>query len=519
VSGVVRDSRGQPIGGAVIHLEAKDENLSLQVQADARGGYSFAALHEALYTLRAEMAGYAEFTLPPFFLGAQESRDIDVTLVAKIPSSKSAPSKSVSSKSVSVGAPEFFDHPQFTVAGVKDTTNLGGHGSDTVVRTQAELARETVSLSATGTNSSVATGVPAPSAKREKHLREEVERTPGNFDANHRLGEELVEEGRARDAIPYLERAAALNPADYGSAYDLARANAEVSNYDRARQNVQELLVHRETAELHHLLADIEEKIGDSLAAVHEYQWAAELDPREAYLFDWGSELLLHRAPEPALEVFTQGNRLYRGSERMLMGLGAAWFAGGSYEQAVQRICEASDLDPGDPAPYRFLGRMQSAETSSSNRLMEKFRRFVTLQPQNAEANFYYAMSLWKLRKSPADTRTLSEIETLLHRTVELDPRFAAAHLQLGILGTEQKDYLKAILEFELAIREEPQMDEAHYRLAHAYRLNGDEDKAKAEFNIYEAMSKEAAERQDRERHEIRQFVYTLRDQPRPQTP
>src|SRR4030081_1370491 len=32
--------------------------------------------------------------------------------------------------------PPFYDEPQFTVAGVADATNLGGHGSDTVVRTK-----------------------------------------------------------------------------------------------------------------------------------------------------------------------------------------------------------------------------------------------------------------------------------------------------------------------------------------------------------------------------------------------
>ena len=36
---------------------------------------------------------------------------------------------------------QFFDQPQFAVAGVTDTTNLGGHGSDTVVRTRETLAK------------------------------------------------------------------------------------------------------------------------------------------------------------------------------------------------------------------------------------------------------------------------------------------------------------------------------------------------------------------------------------------
>src|SRR6185295_14773551 len=42
--------------------------------------------------------------------------------------------------------PEFFDEPQFTVAGVTDTTNLGGHGSNTVARTKDALAKDVALL-------------------------------------------------------------------------------------------------------------------------------------------------------------------------------------------------------------------------------------------------------------------------------------------------------------------------------------------------------------------------------------
>src|SRR2546430_13519862 len=45
----------------------------------------------------------------------------------------------------------------------------------------------------------------------------------------------------------------------------------------------------------------------DPLEAVRQYQRAAELDASEPYLFDWGAELLLHHAPEPAIEVFSKG--------------------------------------------------------------------------------------------------------------------------------------------------------------------------------------------------------------------
>jgi len=252
---------------------------------------------------------------------------------------------------------------------------------------------------------------------------------------------------------------------------------------------------------------------------VREYQRAAELDPSEAYIFDWGSELLLHHAPEPALDVFANGNRLFPGSVRMLIGLGAAWFARGSYDQAVDRICEASDLNPGDSVPYLFLGKMQLAQSAPSEKGVAKLHRFVTLQPENAQANYFYAVGLWKQRKGSQDAASAAQLESFLRNAIRLDPKFAAAYLQLGILHSEQKDGPRAISDYQKTIEADPQMEEAHYRLAQAYRRVGDAAKAEAELQIYDRIAKESAQKAERERHEIRQFVYTLRDQPPAQVP
>src|SRR5262249_46967759 len=147
-------------------------------------------------------------------------------------------------------------------------------------------------------------------------------------------------------------------------------------------------------------LGDVQESLGDSLEAVREYERAAQLEPSERNIFDWGAELLAHRAWEPATAVFLRGHDQFPRSSRMLLGLGVAWYARGSYEQAAQRIAEASDLDPGDPAPYLFLGKMESVDTVHLDGVVEKLGRFAKLQPNSALANYYYAFSLHKRAKA-----------------------------------------------------------------------------------------------------------------------
>ncbi len=434
-------------------------------------------------------------------------------------SAKASKAQSSAPGNHSAAAPEFFDEPKFTVAGVTDAPHPGGHGSDTVLRSTEALTKATVSLSK-GTESP-GSSTPASAsalAATEQSLREAAH-APGNFEANHQLGKLLVDSGRPREAISYLERASQLNPDDYKNAYELALAYADAGDYQRARTNTQALLSRQDKDELHHLLGDVEEKLNDPLRAVQEYQRAAELDPSEPNLFDWGAELLMHRAIEPAIEVFTQGNHLFPHSVRMLLGLGVAWYARGSYDAAARRLFEASDLNPGDPTPYLFLGKIQSVEVVQPEGIVERLQRFARLHPENAMANYYYAVSLWEQRTNRGGIDTSTRVESLLEKSVQLDPKLGLGFLQLGIVYSERKDFPKAIAAYQKAIEAAPRLDTAHYRLAQAYRQSGETLKAEKELQVFEQLKKETAGEVERERRAIQQFVYTLQGRTTPSQP
>jgi tetratricopeptide (TPR) repeat protein len=251
--------------------------------------------------------------------------------------------------------------------------------------------------------------------------------------------------------------------------------------------------------------ADAAEKQGNALEAARQYQRAAVLDPSEANLFNWGTELLTHRAAEQAVEVFTNGHRLYPRSTRTLLGLAVALYSRGSYDQAAQRLFEAADLNPSDPAPYLFLGKISSGAIMESDGFDARLERFAKLQPENAWANYYYAASLWKHQAKPA------KVEALLEKAVALDPHLGLAFLQLGIVFAEQNNLPGAIAAYQSAIQAAPPMEEAHYRLALAYRKTAQPEKAQKELELYEQLSKQSAEALERERGEIQQFVFELK--------
>jgi tetratricopeptide (TPR) repeat protein len=490
---LVRDSQGHPLGHATLQLEPQGATQKLVGQTDTHGQYHFTTLRPGSYMLRAEMAGYAAESFGPFVVQAGSLKTVNLTL---------SPAAASQNNSATL---QFFDQPQFTIAGVTDPTSLGAHGSNATAPAKDDLTREVASLAG-----------PTASGMRpadEPAMRAAVERQPADFEVNSRLGKLLLDSGRPREALLYLQRASQLKPADYQSSYDLALAYASAGEYEPARATLKPLLATYDHAALHHLLGDIEEKQGHSLDAAREYERAAKLEPSEGNLFDWGAELLLHGAAEPAIQVFSQGNGRFPESVRMLLGLGVACFAQGDRERAAGYLGQASDLAPANPRPYLFLGKIAQAESSPSPGIAERLERFARLHPEAAQANYYYAVALWKQSQNNRDAGKLTQVSALLHKAIQLAPSFAAAYLQLGVLQAEQKKYPEAIASFQKAIAADPRLPDAHYRLAQACMRTGDQPKASAEMQLYYQLAKQNAQQAERERSHMQQFVYTLRSQ------
>lgn len=444
--GKVCDESGNAIASATVTLTSEEQTKPLEARTRADGTFSFLRVPSGNYTLQFAAAGFVDARFSSVSIGA-EAKAFDVALQAV---------NAEHSKSPYTGAPQFFDQPQFTVSGVTDTTNMGGHGSAPVIRNREAVEKDVTSL-----------------------------------------------------------RAAPPSPGPASSSpYDLAAADVNKGNYAHAREQLQKLLAEHPTAREHHLLAAVDEKLGNSLEAVHEYQRAEELDPSESNIFDWGSELLLHHAPQPAIEVFTKGAHLFPDSSRMLIGLGAAEFAAGASERAFQNLCQASDLHPDDPVPYLFLGKVQRTENTESADVVSRFQRFENLQPNDAGANYLYAAALWKRNQPTPPEVVVAKVESLLKSALRLNPRFADAYLQLGILHAYRTDSAASILDFQHAIENQPDLEEAHYRLAQAYRAAGRSEDAKGEIAVYQRLREQSAQETEREHREIKQFVYSLRNQP-----
>jgi tetratricopeptide (TPR) repeat protein len=348
----------------------------------------------------------------------------------------------------------------------------------------------------------------------EVEFKKAIKLEPRNFDANHNLGELYARAGKVTAAAPFLEQAHRIDPSSYDNGYDLALAYVLTGRIGDARQLVQDLLKKKNTAELHNLLGEIEEKDGKFVPAANEYEAAAHMDPSESNLFDWGSELLIHRTLGPAIEVFQQATERYPRSTRLVIGLGMALYSRGNYDEAVKALLRAADLNPSDPGGYLFLSKAYDSSPSQADEVVQRFRRFAELQPQNPRASYYYAMSLWKGKRAQDSGLDPQQIEDLLKKAIALDPKFGEARLQLGNLYSDQNKYAESIPEYERALELSPDLADIHYRLGQAYVHTGQKDRAQQQFQVYQQLRAEHLAEIDKQRADIRQFVYSAKDGP-----
>jgi len=343
----------------------------------------------------------------------------------------------------------------------------------------------------------------------EEQFSKAVELEPNTYEANHNLGAAYAHNGKVALAIPYLEKAQNLNPASYDNGYDLSLAYFVSGRLQSAGDLIRALLKERNTAELHNLLAQIEEKDGNFIAAVNEFETAARLDPSESNLFDWGGELLLHRTLDPAVEVFKQATERYAQSPRLVVGLGMAYYARGNYDEAVKALLRGADLDPSDARCYKFLSRAYDSSPSQASEVIGRFRRYTELQPSNGLALYYYAMALWKGKRAQDAEFDPKQIDSLLRRAIEADPRLPEAHLQLGNLLADRGKFAEAIPEYQRALELSGELADAHYRLGQAYVRTGQKDKAQEQFQVYQQLRAQHLAELEKQRAEIRQFVYS----------
>ena len=325
----------------------------------------------------------------------------------------------------------------------------------------------------------------------ERALLVRVERDPKDIQSVQSLGEYYLHNERWQKSEHWLAKAYALSGGSEPIGYDLAYACMQAGSLDDAKSYIEQSLGRTDSAKLHNLLGEVEERQTNYLNSAKEYHRAAEIDPSESNIFDLATFLLQHKQyvgfVDESIKFFRYGVSEYPQSSKMMVGLGVALYASSQYDEALRVLCAAVDLDPKDRRPVEFLGKARRVSPELAEEVDQRLEDFADRYPENAATNYYYAVSLWE-RGGGEEGKNIDKIEALLRKAETEAPQWYEPHYQIGILFQNEKRYPEAIRAMLRTVKLKSDFAPAHYRLAMLFGQTGQKQLAAHELAIIQSM-------------------------------
>ena len=276
------------------------------------------------------------------------------------------------------------------------------------------------------------------------------------------------------------------NQPTYEHRLEVAATEISAGSFSRAKALLERLQQPKESVEFYSLLGQANEGLGDYRAAAIEFQKAAELDPSEGNIFDYGTSLfrLDHGA---AITILRYGLQKYPQSIRLRVALGTVLYADGNTPEGARMLCDAEDLNPSDPHPIEVLAETEIVPPELSARLTAQFASLRQKYPNDGLILFDYAMvrsgkwskMLITLQPDFADS---------LKKALRLNPNLHRAYFQLSQLAAEREDFSEQIRLLKKAISIAPNEEIYHYQLAFAYKKSGDDQGSRREMKQFQHL-------------------------------
>ena len=309
----------------------------------------------------------------------------------------------------------------------------------------------------------------------------------------HAKARRLAETGDSSRAAGLLADVYARCPA-YENGRDLADAEIGAGQYASAKALLETLMEQQNRAELHSLLGKAEAAQKNYKAAAIEYQKAAEMEPTEANIFDFGTSLF-HLDHNSAITILRYGVQKYPQSVELHVALGSVLYADGKSLEGAELLCDAEELNPSDPHPMEILAATEIVPPTLAPRVTSLFAALHRKYETDGLILFDYTMvqsGRWSNDRDAVPPHFVESLKVALR----LNPQLPQAYYQLSLISAQQRNYQEEIQFLKKAISLDPGKDEYHYRLAFAYRMSGDEAKFREELNEFQRLHKATSDGQ-----------------------
>ena len=230
----------------------------------------------------------------------------------------------------------------------------------------------------------------SPQAQQEglKLLTEALQWNPDSVRVNMRMGNALVELGRVKKGVGYLEKARRIDPENPSAYYNLANAMYQLGRYDDAVQQIRMSLEleSEPMPEAHNNLASFLQVQGKYDEAAKHYRLALQIDPGFAdAIFNLGRVFLDQGKPDEAAGCFLKFLEIKPDFAAAHYELANTLSAQKKYDDAIRHYEKALKVEPENSDFHCRLGLTMQLRGKIASSL-EHYRRALELNPKNLEA-------------------------------------------------------------------------------------------------------------------------------------
>jgi tetratricopeptide (TPR) repeat protein len=327
-------------------------------------------------------------------------------------------------------------------------------------------------------------------AEAESAWQAVVHAHPADGEAYAHLGLLAAHQEHYKQAIPLYRNALALNPAMPGLRLNMALAQFKGGELKDSIQTFEFLLKRTpksspERLRLVTLAGMAHYGVGDYAAAVPYLKEATAADPQNLpFRLTLAQSCLWSKQYQCVLDVYHEIVTLNADSAEADMLAGEALDEMNDKPGAAQQFRAAVKADPKEPnvhfgLGYLLWGLLQFDEAA------KEFQAELDNNPEQAQALTYLADCEIQLSHPEA-------APALLEKAVRIDPKIELAHLDLGILYSNDGRKEDALRELKRAEQLNPNDQTVHWRLARFYKTIGKSEEAKIEFDKTRSLQKAA---------------------------
>jgi Flp pilus assembly protein TadD len=286
-------------------------------------------------------------------------------------------------------------------------------------------------------------------AEAESDLKTAASLAPSNARVWAALAETLAKLGKTNDADRAAEKAESLGSGDPLTSHALAIYYSQTSRPLKAAR-----------FEAKYAMANPSDTAAKQRAA--EWYFAA------------AEPLLKQQRFGEALAILDPAHTQLPEDAQIQLALGVAYYGLRRFDEAAAQFLKTIDIAPEERQPYVFLDRMLDQAPAA---MKDAGPRFAAYRKAHPDDELGYLLE--------ARTAEPQQARELLQKAVELAPKDAEAHFELGVLEEKTQRFSEAAAELERAAALNSSDPVTHYHLARVYDRLGRPDRARAEREMH----------------------------------